>query len=260
MLTCDEQEIYLLEMRLNKLPYKKIASHLDKTELACRLHYHQLSHGNNRRKTSISSNTSDKSPGPSETVTHASSIPSVLAAGKKGSLITPCPQGIRKPRINTASKLKAKPLLPKPSTLAGHGTIPRGNPRGKPLRVNCSIENIDKEKLLQIVEFQRQKFWEAVANEYGGSFAPEFLEQAYNDGTASAPPTPADSPAASIKSGDLDSRFAAGSPELADTPEEVEPESMDLSESLVEEVKPETKELNSSMSELEDAEGVSLVA
>src|SRR5271155_4079965 len=46
------------------MPYKHIATHLKKTELACRLHYHQLSHGSNRRKrtTSVSSGSSNQSP------------------------------------------------------------------------------------------------------------------------------------------------------------------------------------------------------
>src|SRR5438034_7402667 len=30
--------------------YKHIATHLRKTELACRLHYHQMSYGSNRRR------------------------------------------------------------------------------------------------------------------------------------------------------------------------------------------------------------------
>src|SRR3954470_5708001 len=54
------KENYLLQTRMQKMPYKHIAAHLKKTELACRLHYHQLSHGSNRRKrtTSISSGSS----------------------------------------------------------------------------------------------------------------------------------------------------------------------------------------------------------
>ncbi|KAK7749106.1 hypothetical protein SLS62_008501 [Diatrype stigma] len=56
----EDEEVYLLQTRLQKMPYKHIASHLKKTELACRLHYHQLSHGSNRRKrtTSMSSGSS----------------------------------------------------------------------------------------------------------------------------------------------------------------------------------------------------------
>lgn len=45
------------------MPYKHIAAHLNKTELACRLHYHQLSHGSSRRKrTASTSSGSDQSP------------------------------------------------------------------------------------------------------------------------------------------------------------------------------------------------------
>ncbi|KAM3552726.1 hypothetical protein MY1884_007049 [Beauveria asiatica] len=57
------QEAYLLRTRLQKMPYKHIAAHLNKTELACRLHYHQLSHGSSRRKRAASSSSgSDQSP------------------------------------------------------------------------------------------------------------------------------------------------------------------------------------------------------
>lgn len=58
-----EQEAYLLRTRLQKMPYKHIAAHLNKTELACRLHYHQLSHGSSRRKRAASNSSgSDRSP------------------------------------------------------------------------------------------------------------------------------------------------------------------------------------------------------
>ena len=36
------QEQYLLQSRNHRIPYKRIASRLQKSELACRLHYHQL--------------------------------------------------------------------------------------------------------------------------------------------------------------------------------------------------------------------------
>lgn len=50
----EDEEAYLLQTRLQKMPYKHIAAHLNKTELACRLHYHQLSHGSTRRKRTAS--------------------------------------------------------------------------------------------------------------------------------------------------------------------------------------------------------------
>ncbi|KAF4453322.1 hypothetical protein F53441_3985 [Fusarium austroafricanum] len=61
----DEEESYLIQTRLQKMPYKYIAAHLKKTELACRLHYHQLSHGSNRRNkraASVSSGASNDIP------------------------------------------------------------------------------------------------------------------------------------------------------------------------------------------------------
>ncbi|KAJ4260503.1 hypothetical protein NW762_007244 [Fusarium torreyae] len=61
----DEEESYLIQTRLQKMPYKYIAAHLKKTELACRLHYHQLSHGSNRRNkraASVSSGASNDHP------------------------------------------------------------------------------------------------------------------------------------------------------------------------------------------------------
>lgn len=61
------KENYLLQTRMQKMPYKHIAAHLKKTELACRLHYHQLSHGSHRRKrtSSVSSSASCSSNGTS---------------------------------------------------------------------------------------------------------------------------------------------------------------------------------------------------
>lgn len=53
----------MLQTRLQKMPYKHIAAHLKKTELACRLHYHQLSHGSNRRKRTTSMSSSSSSTG-----------------------------------------------------------------------------------------------------------------------------------------------------------------------------------------------------
>ncbi|KAL2432864.1 hypothetical protein ABEF95_015607 [Exophiala dermatitidis] len=38
----DEEESYLFRSRNQKLPYKHIAHYLDKSELACRLHYHHM--------------------------------------------------------------------------------------------------------------------------------------------------------------------------------------------------------------------------
>ena len=114
------------------MPYKHIAAHLKKTELACRLHYHQLSHGSNRRKrtTSMSSGSSTSGHSPIQ----QTSIPSPIyehggtssrsasppeSAGSYGSA---SPGGIQLPRImsattstNTSPRLPT--ILPKPTSM-----------------------------------------------------------------------------------------------------------------------------------------------
>jgi hypothetical protein len=44
-----QQEEYLRRARSRAIPYKQIAAHLHKTELACRLHYHQINFAHRRQ-------------------------------------------------------------------------------------------------------------------------------------------------------------------------------------------------------------------
>ncbi|KAK3374637.1 hypothetical protein B0H63DRAFT_254471 [Podospora didyma] len=128
----EDEEVYLLQTRLQKMPYKHIAAHLKKTELACRLHYHQLSHGSNRRKrtTSISSgsSTGGRSPTlhtsvPSPIHEHdGASSRSVSPLGSAGSFDPTSPNGIQLPSImsatgssNTSPRLPT--ILPKPVSM-----------------------------------------------------------------------------------------------------------------------------------------------
>lgn len=69
------------------MPYKHIAAHLKKTELACRLHYHQLSHGSNRRKRTTSMSSSSSSNGHSPLM-HAT-IPSPIHESPSRSVSPP---------------------------------------------------------------------------------------------------------------------------------------------------------------------------
>lgn len=127
------QEAYLLRTRLHKMPYKHIAAHLRKTELACRLHYHQLSQGSNRRRrnTSVSSTSSFSSDGhspimraniPSPVHEHAPSR-SMSISGPIGSYgYTASGAGVQLPSItdasmasNTTPRLPA--ILPKPANM-----------------------------------------------------------------------------------------------------------------------------------------------
>ncbi|ROV90009.1 hypothetical protein VSDG_08407 [Cytospora chrysosperma] len=129
----EDEEAYLLQTRLQKMPYKHIAAHLKKTELACRLHYHQLSQGSNRRRrtTSISSTSSFSSSGhspimpakiPSPVHEHSPSR-SLSPPGSIGGYGHPVsPNGVQLPCImdagissNTSPRLPA--ILPKPANM-----------------------------------------------------------------------------------------------------------------------------------------------
>ncbi|PBP25741.1 hypothetical protein BUE80_DR003356 [Diplocarpon rosae] len=79
----EDEEAYLLQARLQKMPYKHIAAHLKKTELACRLHYHQLSHGSNRNKRTDSVTSSNAG---SNASCNASSNAGSVAGSNAGSL------------------------------------------------------------------------------------------------------------------------------------------------------------------------------
>ncbi|KAF8462520.1 hypothetical protein BDZ91DRAFT_332201 [Kalaharituber pfeilii] len=219
----EEEEVYLLQMRLQKVAYKKIAAHLDKTELACRLHYHQLSHGGNRRKrtNSLSSNSSDKSA--SSPVQTPSGADSSRQRSPTLSRLSPISStgAIQKLQSNTPSKIKGKPLLPKPAD----GSTPsrkQSPAKSKQLRVNCETGSIDREKLQRIVETHRKQFWVNVADQYGGPFSPEYLEQCWANGLKSGPPTPAISPQS--KAG---SPVSSCGPEDAGTPESLKSMTME---------------------------------
>ncbi|KAK0704442.1 hypothetical protein B0H67DRAFT_603606 [Lasiosphaeris hirsuta] len=127
----EDEEVYLLQTRQQKMPYKHIAAHLKKTELACRLHYHQLSHGSNRRKrtTSISSGSSTSGHSP---IMHTSipspihehdddMIRSVSPPGSAGSYGPTSPNGVQLPSIMSAASTNNSPrlptILPKPASM-----------------------------------------------------------------------------------------------------------------------------------------------
>ncbi|KAM0281825.1 hypothetical protein ACHAQH_003314 [Verticillium albo-atrum] len=135
----EDEEVYLLQTRLQKMPYKHIAAHLKKTELACRLHYHQLSHGSNRRKqraTSVSSGSSaNQSPILRTTMPSPSREPTprtVTPPGSAGSYGPSSPALVQLPSImNHGASPRLPAILPKPvaMTLPPITTSP---PRGYP--------------------------------------------------------------------------------------------------------------------------------
>ncbi|KAH6603678.1 hypothetical protein Trco_008453 [Trichoderma cornu-damae] len=127
----EDEEAYLIQTRLQKMPYKHIAAHLKKTELACRLHYHQLSHGSGRRKRASSvSSVSDLS------LEMAAAVPSSVHGGRTGSVSSSSHRrtesysststsssfnDVHLPRImdSCASPTRLPAILPKPAAMAG---------------------------------------------------------------------------------------------------------------------------------------------
>ncbi|KAH7346563.1 hypothetical protein BKA65DRAFT_279467 [Rhexocercosporidium sp. MPI-PUGE-AT-0058] len=211
----EDEEVYLLQTRLQKMPYKHIAAHLKKTELACRLHYHQLSHGSNRRKRTNSVTSSGAgSVAHSPIMSH--SMPSPINENMQP--VTPptynySPQSPVHVQLPSASSLLHRSdsnspprtlnhpvaILPKPSPPRRALSDSSANP---PLRLDCdiasgqvNISNIDKERLRQIYEAHRASFWGVIASEYGAGVSPLLLEETWKRGIATnAPPTPCVSP------------------------------------------------------------------
>lgn len=219
----EDEEVYLLQTRLQKMPYKHIAAHLKKTELACRLHYHQLSHGSNRRKrtTSCSSGSSSGQspilPAIVPSPVHECSSRDSTPPGSAGSYGPGSPGPVHLPSImanmNTSPRLPA--ILPKPAAMnlttaamspslgyptpipdtarsLGPSPFPHPPPviHSAPLRLDCGLPppstHVDIPRLQSIYSAHRSSFWNAIANDYGVGTSPIVLEQAWKANILSA--------------------------------------------------------------------------
>ncbi|KAF2002163.1 hypothetical protein P154DRAFT_544718 [Amniculicola lignicola CBS 123094] len=217
----EEEENYLLQTRMQKMPYKHIAAHLKKTELACRLHYHQLSHGSHRRKrtSSVSSTTSSLSAGQSPAYSMVVDHDDYSQSSRHGS---PMSYSGGSPLARSASISSGSPgrnqhkiLLPKPRPIS-----PRDSPEPhNALRINTEMVHhpkvVDTDRLRAIYETRRQHFWAAIAADYGTDVSPAQLEEIWRSGCHSVrPPTPDASPDGSIMHNPIlkPSPYAYGSP------------------------------------------------
>lgn len=193
-----------MQTRMQKMPYKHIAAHLKKTELACRLHYHQLSHGSHRRKrtSSVSSSTSCSSAGQSPAYSQAADHDMYYQSSRDGS---PLSYTGGSPHVRAASigaspgRSQHKILLPKPRPMT-----PRESPEPhNGLRINTEVVHqpkiVDTDRLRAIYEARRQQFWATVAADYGTDVSPAQLEEIWRTGSnVVRPPTPDASPDGSI--------------------------------------------------------------
>lgn len=198
------QEVYLLQTRLQKMPYKHIAAHLKKTELACRLHYHQLSHGTNRRKraASFSSSCSTHSPLITEqALSSEAELSTAPTTPEQPSTEHPeaaadwkIPEQSPEPS-RTSSPVNRTPILPKPVS-----TLPYPGHRASiGLRLDCNVPVarsrpiINRDRLREVYEAHRVSFWKMIAADYGEGVDPALLEETWRKGTVQGPPTPEES-------------------------------------------------------------------
>jgi hypothetical protein len=178
---------------MQKMPYKHIAAHLKKTELACRLHFHQLSHGSHRRKrtSSVSSATSCSSAGTSPAYSMAIDHDAYSQSSRHSSPMSYNGSPHTRPGSVTASPGRAqhKILLPKPRLIT-----PQGSPEPfNGLRIHTEVAHQPN------YEARRNQFWATVAADYGADVSPAQLEEIWRNGSAGVrPPTPDASPDGSI--------------------------------------------------------------
>jgi hypothetical protein len=183
------------------MPYKHIAAHLKKTELACRLHYHQLSHGNHRRRRQSTSTNSSTSSTSSRYSLNQLPLPGfdphTLASQSHGAM-NGYHLGLNSysTQQHSPGKVQHKILLPKPPTIS-----PDSSPdRLQGLRLETvgvlPQKNVDADRLHAIYNSHRGSFWSAIAAEYGSNLSPGQLEDIWRHNTNSfrRPPTPDDSP------------------------------------------------------------------
>lgn len=188
------------------MPYKHIATTLKKTELACRLHYHQLSFGSKRRRrtASITSLASLANSPITPSESRRREMPQ-QPLPPLSSLATP----VEPPSENRQDMFKSPqshiPILPKPISSRPAPSSTRG------LRlITEGIDQyekkpaIDTARLDKIYDAHRLHFWSMIARSYGGNLSPAALEQAWCkahsiDGS-NLPPTPTASPDETTKS------------------------------------------------------------
>ncbi|PON25306.1 hypothetical protein TGAM01_v205992 [Trichoderma gamsii] len=120
----EQEDAFLMQTRENKMPYKQIAHQLKKTELACRLHFHQLvrNSARGRRNRGSVSSMSDLSP-EMDAAASASTFRRRRAphrrADSESSMSTTSSREYYLPRITESSADSARQhiILPRPAAM-----------------------------------------------------------------------------------------------------------------------------------------------
>ncbi|KAL7935844.1 hypothetical protein V8C35DRAFT_262919 [Trichoderma chlorosporum] len=226
----EAEEHYLVETRQQKVPYKQIAIHLNKTELACRLHYHQITTG--RRKESVSESSPEMTvAGPFSAappvLPPASHLPGEhVSMHRRNESYSSTSSGgsVQLPSIADNWAFPTLPIiLPKPAAMPDLSSqcVPRYRedlvymePHPHPQAIQhhemhggFSLPStatqpparVDVSRLHAIYNTHRATFWDAVARDYGLNASPEMLETAWKLNQKAQPTVMPLSPATSPK-------------------------------------------------------------
>ncbi|KAK6539243.1 hypothetical protein TWF694_009483 [Orbilia ellipsospora] len=187
----EEEEAFLLQKRAEKVAYKKIALQLNKTELACRLHFHQLQRGSNRRRRNLSMSSSESATSLYPTSSYPTSNYGDIVRRSASPGGTP-------PAVDR--RYRGSSFSPSHSRTQSWTS----SPSGFTARQLENPSDIDYSRLSRLVEHHNRNMWAAVAADYGEGVTPEFLEsswnrqqsvrQEYERKSAGTPPTPMVSP------------------------------------------------------------------
>ena len=196
------------------MPYKHIAAHLHKTELACRLHFHQMSYGSNRRKRvgSISSTCSSSSFNPLAGLRESSPEHPLSTINSPPSSPESSASGLANLNYESPA-LPQRPILPKPIMNDNRPMLPSSAILTKSLHLDTSLSvprdhlsknaPIDYAKLQSLYLTHRNSFWTQIAMNYSSTsqYSAVELEAAFfaaqnshNPHQAHSPPTPGPSP------------------------------------------------------------------
>ncbi|OAX84944.1 hypothetical protein ACJ72_00669 [Emergomyces africanus] len=216
----EEEDAYLIRTRLHKMPYKHIAAHLQKTELACRLHYHQMSYGSNRRRRTESVSSVNSLSALS--TTQECPLEYKASIHMSTPMCPPSPQSVIHSRASSVDDSPRQSrshvsILPKPNTSTLHSMQSTPANLNRSIRLDTGFsqshddrassfenpEHIDTIRLRGLYDTYRDSFWSLIASDYskGLSFPIAKLEEAFfhaifksYGSRATSPPTPNFSP------------------------------------------------------------------
>ncbi|KAI1000533.1 hypothetical protein K3495_g7658 [Podosphaera aphanis] len=186
-----EEEVYLLQTRLQKIPYKHIAAHLRKTELACRLHYHQMIHGSRRKKaSSVPSSSTPGSPNMEQSRSSSPVIRSVQMSPPSHPSHYHYSPTMNDVQSSPSDVSRSEFLTPRAFSGPSFNILlePHQSNKSRATPTNSSplypvtdmhSGQVNLERLSNVYQKHRTSFWNVVASGYGVGASPSVLEESF---------------------------------------------------------------------------------